>query len=554
MNPWIGYINRSYSSIKQILLEKLATKAPEVTDHSESNILVIILSFFAGIGESFHYYLDNLAREAFIGQASRYSSAVSLVKMIDYRIKSKISAKVDIELSLLDTAGNLLALPNDFVLPSGQHFTTNNGISFYTLHAVLLEAGKSVHVLPAVQTLAVPLLNIGTTNGNINQVIPLPEDYDHDSALLHLGLDVWELRKTLAWSTPFDKHFVVDVSVDKKPYIRFGDNINGLAPLPGQTVALDYNQTLGAEGNVDPHTINIWVNPVTIPGITLTSVTNQIKASGGADVEDLGRITRNAPLSIRTLDRAVTNQDYKDTAMLAPGVDKAGVTYDCGKWIDVYITPNDGGIAPLALLATTKSYIDFRKIITTKVRVSPAGETEIVLNLNIYGKPYMTAPQILADVNKALLEEYGYEKTDVNRPIRYSDIYALVDNLTKVNYLHIIGLTTKPYARPVYSLNQLNWERTTLPTSTQEVNWKVVWDNLNFRVFRNGVFMLNISPNVEWTDPANTLTMKFLPGDYNYGDEWVFKTYPANHDIELDDNTVPVLLLNNLSLNIFEAE
>ena len=553
-NPWLGYINRSYSSIKTTLLSKLGQLAPEVSDHSESNILVIILGMFAAVGETFHYYLDNLAREAFITTARRYSSAVSLVKLVDYRIKPKVAAVADIYLYLKDSAGEPVNLAADFIIPQGAEFKTNNGISFITLEEITLAAGQSIYVLPVKQVTKKLNYAMGNVLPIPSQVLLLPDDYAHGSAILKVGTGadevIWEEQTTLGYSNPFDKHYIIDVNASQVGYIAFGDGYNGMVPPTLQPAFLDYHSTKGVDGNVDANTINIWVQPLTIPGVDVITVTNPVKASGGANVEDLDRIKRNAPLSIRTLDRAVTDQDYVDVSMLAPGVDKAGVHYDCGKHIDIFITPNGGGIAPLALLSSTKEYVDERKIITTKVRVSPAGETQIKLAMNVWAMPYIDPLNAQALVLEALYEAYGYLNTDVNKKIYLSDIYALVDNLPQVDYLNITSLTTIPYARPRYSLNQLNWERETLPNSNEVVNWRIVWDNIYFRIFRNGVYLLNLSPDVWFQDIQGTFKLKCTGGDYDYGDEWEFRVYPADQDILLDDFTVPLMSSPNITVNV----
>lgn len=554
-NPWLGYINRSYSSIKTTLLSKLGQLAPEVSDHSESNILVIILSMFAGMGETFHYYLDNLAREAFITTARRYSSAVSLVKLVDYRIKPKVASNADIYVYLKNSSEEPVNLAADFTIPQNTEFKTNNGISFITLEEITLQAGNSVYILPVKQVTKKLNYSLGNVISVANQILLLPDDYAHGSAILKIGTGIneviWEEQTTFGYSNPFDKHYIVDVDVTQKGYIAFGDGTNGLIPPTTQPAYLDYHATKGADGNVDPNTINIWVQPPTIPGVDIITVTNPIKASGGADVEDLNRVKRNAPLSIRTLDRAVTDQDYIDVSMLAPGVDKAGVFYDCGKYIDIYITPNGGGIAPLALLASTKEYVDERKIITTKIRVSPAGETNIKLTLNAWAMPYIDPLVAQGTILQTLYDAYGYLLTDVNKEIYLSDIYALVDNLPQIDYLNITGLTTIPYARPRYSLNQLNWERETLNNSNSIINWRIVWDNIYFRIFRDGVYLLNLPPDVWYQDVQGTFKLKCSAGSYDYGDEWDFRVYPANQDLLIDDFTVPLMVSPNLTVNVF---
>ena len=78
-NPWLTPYQRSYQQIKSKVLDKLKDiKDPKgntlITDYSEGNIFVLILSIFSSIAEVIHYYIDNMARETFFSTARRYDS------------------------------------------------------------------------------------------------------------------------------------------------------------------------------------------------------------------------------------------------------------------------------------------------------------------------------------------------------------------------------------------------------------------------------------------------------------------------------------------------
>ena len=50
-NPWFTPFQRSYDQIKTKLIENMKLKVPEITDYSEGNILIIIISLFASMAE-----------------------------------------------------------------------------------------------------------------------------------------------------------------------------------------------------------------------------------------------------------------------------------------------------------------------------------------------------------------------------------------------------------------------------------------------------------------------------------------------------------------------
>lgn len=560
-NPWVTYVNRSYLSIKNTLLRRLGKSNPEITDHSESNILVIILSMFAGVAETLNYYIDNMAREAFISTSRKFSSVVKHTQLIDYRIKAANPASANIVVNFAPGENPLkeeksidIILPVGFIIPINTRFYTNNGIEFFSIKAITVTENSKAVVVPVEQKEIITAQNLGTTTGNIDQLFQLPNNYVHNSVFITIDGDPWERVETLGLSGPTDKHYVVDIGVDQNAYIRFGDNVNGAVPAGGGLVVADFYVTLGEGGNVDAYTItNTDFDFAGVhPNMIIPSVYNPLSATAGFGFETIERIRRSAPLSLRTLDRAVTRQDYKDIAKLAPGVDLADIFYNCGKYIRIYISPIGGGIAQEPLLLSTKDYIDQRKMVTTFTQVLPAGESYIHLNLIVTAKFRRDPVSTYNDVIEALIEKYRYESSDINRKIRLSDIIALVDNLEKVDYLILKTIHLKPYIRPMGSYPELLHSIEILPGSNTINRWEVQFDGTLMRFLKNGVHQGNTPLGVPWVDPTTTINITILPNGYSLGQSWEFTTYPVDKDIEVDDFSVPILLEENIELEVVE--
>lgn len=554
-NQWVGYISRSYLQVKNSVLQRLGEIVPEVTDHSESNILVIIISIFAGITEHLNYYIDNMAREAFISTARRYSSVVKHTRLIDYRIKAMVPASVDVKIDFKDDNGNPIGTSALFTIPKGTRFYTENSVIFLSINDITVPIGTKTILIPCQQKTFVDSALIGNTDGTDDQVFTLGTDYVNNSLTLNIGNEPWELVSTLGRSEPEDKHYIVDVSIDKIAYIKFGDNINGKKPDAGKDLIGSYYKSMGSLGNVDINTITQTdFNFSAIIGLNVqnTTISNPLKAVGGTDYEDIERIRRSAPLHLRTLDRAVTRQDYIDTAMLAPGVDKATVHFECGKYVDIYISPNGGGIAQTSLLQTTKEYIDERKMITTFINVEPAGESYVALDIEATAKFRMDGIQTKNDIISELTTKYSYLNSDVNKKIRKSDIIALIDNLYKVDYLTLKGIYLKPYMRPSNHTNQLLNNILINVGSTTNVKWKIQYDGNFMRLFKNNQFLSNINIGQPYTDPMNIITLLINPNNYQLGQEWLFTTYPYNENIETDDFSVPIIREEDINIIVNE--
>lgn len=551
-NGWVGYLQRSYTQIKAALISRLVTKVPEVTDHSESNMLILLISMFSGLIEQLNYYIDNIARESFITTARRYSSAIKLVKLIDYRIKASIPSTVDITITLKNGA-NPFPLTSNYSIPMGTVFETSNGTRFVSTKPIQMYTGDYIAVVPAKQQTEVTGDNIGTTNGLANQQISLPANYADTTLLLTVGVDLdWVLVDTFGRSKPTDKHYTVEIKEDKIPYLTFGDGINGLIPPSSQTILADYFITNGLSGNVEANTITSLVSTLLISGNPTIEINNEFSSAGGLNVETLSSIARRAPLSLRTLDRAVTRQDYKDIAVLAPGVNKADLFFDCGKTIDIYITPEGGGIAQAALLSTTKDYIDQRKMVTTFVQVLPAGESILKISIEATARFRANAISTLNDIQVALLDLYSFDNSDVNKKIRKSDIIAVVDNLAKVDFLKLNSLKLLPYPRPYNHTTQLVWLIDVLVASTQKTNWRLHYDGINFNVFKNNNFIGSTPIGSQFTDINSIIQFTIIPSSYSGGQYWDFVTYPVNEDIELDDYTMPITDINYLDITVNE--
>jgi len=549
-NPWVGYLDRSYTQIKNSVLTRLGTNNPELTDHTSQNPLIVIVDMFAGIAEMLNQYIDNMCREAFIDTARRFTSMVKLVKILDYRIKAASPASADLVITLS------APLPTNWVFPANTQFVSTTGYVFLTQQNTPLPAGTTQFQLSVVQHQYVIGISLGNTDGTAFQMLAIPNGYEDGTLIMMVGGEPWTRVNTLGFSYPTSKHYIVDIDGSGIAYVMFGDNVHGAIPTAGQDVIVNFAITAGSAGNAGAGAVTTLPAPPSIPGgITIASIENTYGATGGSDYEDIERIRTNAPLSIRTLDRMVTYQDYIDVTLQAPGVGKAAVDFNCGKTVDIYIVPIGGGLAQNWLLTSTLNYDNQRRMLTTFLNVLAAGETELKISIKGVSRFRQDPFQTRLDVINALVEWGKFENQDINKDVHLSDIYALVDNLIKVDYHNILELTTIPYARPMNNNIQLVWDREVLPASVTKVHWRFRYydDGINdwIMVFKNGYYLGMFPLESYWTDPQQTLTVNVHnAGLYSQGMEWEFDTHPYNSNIEITDFTMPHVDANNLTITI----
>ncbi len=552
-NPWLGYLERSYRQIKTSLLNRLSTIVPEITDLAETNILVIIITMFAGLVEQLHYYIDNWARESYLMTCRLFSSGVKLVGLLDYRIKASLPSSTDIYATYVDINGNPVAITEDGIIPVGTSIKTQNGINFLTTANVTIKAGASFGVLPAKQWEKVDTDTLGETTNLANQVYDLPLDYANDTLEITINAEVWSRQKTLARSKPTDKDFIVDVAATGVPYVKFGNGVKGQIPGANFDVIASYYTTNGLEGiSVSENTItqldDILVMPE--PAVSIR-FTNPLKPIGGYGIETLEDIRISAPLSIRTLESAVTRPDYTDMALQAPSIVKALAINTCGKKVTIYVAPRGGGLASSGLLSDTYDFMEEVKMITTKHTMRAAGTTVVFVKMLVTARFRADKIQCKTDIENVLSDTFSFENQDINGRVAYSDVVALIDNLDRVDTVELQAMYTLPYAYPIKdSTIALDWVRETYPGSVDKNLWRLVYTGADIRVYRNGASVGNTAINVQFTDPKDIISFRVNPGMYSAGDYWEFTTYPYLATIKMDDNTIPVIIGNLTDITV----
>lgn len=552
-NPWVGYLTRSYRTIKASLLSKLIIKAPEITDLSESNILVIIITMFAGLVEQLHYYIDNWSRESYLSTCRLFSSAIKLTRILDYRVKASLPSYVDLYVTYLDSNGNPVNITENGIIPVGTEISTLNGIKFLTSKDLTITPGKSFGVVSSKQWERITNDNIGTTDGSANQKYLLPLDYAQDTLEITINSITWNRQKTLARSLATDKDFIIDVDVDGTPYVLFGNGVKGSKPAANFGVIANYYITDGADGNnVSEQTINQITETLSLPAPAVSvRITNQLSPVGGYGIETIDDIRTNAPLTIRTLDRAVTEQDYTDMALQANSIVKAKVINTCGKNLETYVAPAGGGLATDQLLSDTKDFLETVKMVTTHLDVYAAGITPVYVELNVKARFRVDKVQCSLDCEDALINKFSFDNQAINGRIALSDVIALIDNLDRVDTVELVKIYTLPYPFPMLENTiPLDWTRTTNAGSTNKNVWRIVYTGTDLRIYKNGSFLTNAPINILYTDPFNIITFRVNPGMYSVGDYWEFTTYPYNTSIQLDDNTIPIIVAGTTNITV----
>jgi hypothetical protein len=239
---------------------------------------------------------------------------------------------------------------------------------------------------------------------------------------------LWHEAPTLFGRGPQERVYVTRTGDDGKTTIEFGDGGTGARLPSGQdNMRGTYRKGIGTDGLVKAGQLtSLLTRPLGIK-----SVVNPEDATGAQDRESLADARTNAPLTVLTLDRTVSLQDYEDFSRAFAGVAKALATWIWdGQTRRVFITvagPDGAEIKPdsdtyMNLLSAlqqagdpfvslrVKSYQPTHFRFAGKVKANPDYETDVVL----------------AGVEHALRQQFSFEVRAFGQPVFLSEVIATV--------------------------------------------------------------------------------------------------------------------------------
>lgn len=554
-NKWLNPYQRSYQQIKAKLVESLmGLKDPQgqklITDYSEGNILIIILSLFAAIAEVLHYYVDNMARETFLSTARRYDSVVKHGALVDYHARAAIAATVDVILSRSITGNSIGA---KLTIPQGTLFTDSSGNSWLSARDVTWYSNVTTCKVPIIQhekytasalnNMVIPtgdrvILNLGT--------LPNGKYYEQGSMSLQIGGETWVLVDTFAKSKPTDKHFMVSVDEALNPYIMFGDGTFGKKPAAGAKITnVVFYLTNGTQGNVKSNTITS-VPSVISSSITDATISNAYDAGGGSNYENFTMLKEHIPLSVKTLGVAITKEDFESLAMLVDGVNKAKADYECGRKLTVYISPDGGAVASSELINRVYNLLSQRAPMTTWLKVKSAGKVQIILEMDVTSKKSYKTAEIQTQILTALYNAYSPEQAQIGGSVRLSDIYALIDNLSTVDYLHLTKFYIKPWPTTIYGNKELNLGQFKLNKAKGSMTYYITFNSsttFTVRSVSNGYMATGtVGNSIQVMDKANgfDFSLDIQNNNYQSGYRYFITVSEPNHDYEDPGFNLPV--------------
>jgi predicted phage baseplate assembly protein len=221
---------------------------------------------------------------------------------------------------------------------------------------------------------------------------------------------------------------------DGKVTVQFGDGINGARLTSGQNnVRATYRKGIGLGGLVKARQLDqLMTRP-----LGLKAAINPLPPSGADDPEQLANARDNAPLTVLTLDRTVSLQDYEDFSRAFAGIAKSlAIEYWDGDKKRILITvagPKGAAVESgsnlhtnlsNALLGAGDPLVDFRVLSYRSAPFRIAG--------NIIVDPTYVEEDVLDDTKSQLREAFCFAKRDFGQPVMLSEVIAVIQDVPGV--------------------------------------------------------------------------------------------------------------------------
>jgi hypothetical protein len=222
--------------------------------------------------------------------------------------------------------------------------------------------------------------------------------------------------------------FVTKTDNDDTTTVLFGNGREGARLPTGQeNVTAEYRYGIGKPGNVAAGQLTL----LTSRPQGVTGVTNPLRASGGADREGEGEARRNISLTVTSLDRIVSVDDYADFARTFAGMGKAIATdLADGRRRLVHLTI--AGADDIPIDPSSDLYRSLRLALRNfgdpyqPFVIQPRRLRALVIAARLKLDPAYLWEKVAPAVRTALLDRFGFARRDLGQGIARSEVVSAI--------------------------------------------------------------------------------------------------------------------------------
>ena len=264
---------------------------------------------------------------------------------------------------------------------------------------------------------------------------------------------LWKEVASFYNRTANERIYVVRIEDDSTISVQFGNGITGARlPSGSENVRAKYRVGIGTEGILKTEQLSLLLNPQ----LGIKSVTNPVATYGAESPESLLNIRQNAPLTVLTLNRIVSIEDYENFTAAFAGIGKARADLMWkgeDRTIHLTVSSANQGTIDTTLQDKLKEAINDARhenypiIINSFVQIPFSVEARIKVN------PDYLSEQVIAAVRSTLIESYNFDNRSFGQGVLPSEVIAIIHSVEGVEAVDLDKLGNKdPFSIPNYRL------------------------------------------------------------------------------------------------------
>jgi hypothetical protein len=236
----------------------------------------------------------------------------------------------------------------------------------------------------------------------------------------------WDEAPSLYPLKPEDRKYIVRRDNEGNSTVIFGDGKHGARLPTGQeNVAASYRSGIGTQGEVEAGSLTM----LKTKPLGVKEVNHPVKASGAGNPETLDKARENAPLTVKTLDRIVSLQDFTDLARAFAGIGKAqALPIWSGEQQIVHITvaTESGKAVTYQLISNLRDAINQARDPMQKVALGSFQRRYFHLKANLLIDDAYLWEDVEAAVQQAIKSSFAFEKRNFAQPVTTAEIIDLI--------------------------------------------------------------------------------------------------------------------------------
>jgi hypothetical protein len=264
--------------------------------------------------------------EMFLDTAQVRNNVISHAKGLGYTTQSNRSAYFIGDI----TADTTATLP--VIIPRGSTFKTSGTkpLIFTTLSDFTTTPVAGIATFTGVTAYEGKMIQNTYTVGSEEQKYEIPNKFC-DTTTLRVEVQtnaastdkkIYKLGKYLTDTLSTSEVYFLQEGFDEKYEVYFGDNIIGKKLAIDNVISFEYLKTSGSTGN----SIQQFTFASTVSGLSNVTVATTTPSTGGANIETINSIKKNAPFNYAAQNRAVTAEDYNTIIQqIYPNIDSINV-------------------------------------------------------------------------------------------------------------------------------------------------------------------------------------------------------------------------------------